>query len=270
MKAVRIHEYGGPEVLRVEDVAEPECGPKDVLVQVRASSINPIDYKMRAGGQRAVVWLRFPSLLGMDISGTVLEVGSKVTAFAVGDDVFASPSHWRLGSWAQRIAVRESELAHKPANITHEQAASIPLVGLTAWDCLVGACNVQPGQRVLIQAGSGGVGSIAIQLARHLGAEVLTTCSPRNHELVADLGATTMIDYKTQDWTTEAKDVDVILESVGGDDIDRAITTVRKGGRIAAITANLPDWTERSGPALGLTQMIGTTAWRMLRARVTR
>ena len=271
MKAARIHEYGEPDVFRIEEVEEPTCGPNEVLVAVRASSVNPIDYKIRGGGQRSVVWLSMPSKLGLDLSGVVTEVGAKVTRFAVGDEVYASPSHRRIGTYAERIAVRESELAHKPTNLTHEEAASIPLVGLTAWDCLVGAANVQPGERVLVQAGSGGVGTFAIQLAKALGAsEVLTTCSPRNHELVRDLGADVCIDYRTQNWEEVAKDVDVILESVGGDDVGRAIRTVRRGGRVACITAGLPTYTKQYGPALGLTAMVGKTATRMLCAAVGR
>ncbi len=271
MRAARIHEYGDPEVFRIEDVEEPTVGPKEVLVDIRASSVNPIDYKIRGGGQRSVVWLSMPSKLGLDLSGVVTQVGEKVTHFAVGDEVYASPSHRRIGTYAERIAVRESELAHKPKNLTHEEAASIPLVGLTAWDCLVGAADVQPGERVLIQAGSGGVGTFAIQLAKALGAaEVLTTCSPRNHELARSLGADVCIDYHTENWEDVAAGVDVILESVGGDEVRRAIRTVRRGGRVACITAGLPTYTEQYGPALGLTAMVSKTATRMMCAAVGR
>lgn len=271
MRAARIHEYGEPEVFRIEEVDEPTCGPKEALVDVRASSVNPIDYKIRGGGQRSVVWLSMPSKLGLDLSGVVTSVGEQVTGFAVGDEVYASPSHRRIGTYAERIAVRESELAHKPKNLTHEEAASIPLVGLTAWDCLVGAADLQPGERVLVQAGSGGVGTFAIQLAKALGAaEVLTTCSPRNHELVRSLGADVCIDYRTEDWEEVAKDVDVILESVGGDDVRRAIRTVRRGGRVACITAGLPTYTAQYGPALGLTAMVSKTATRMMCAALGR
>lgn len=271
MKAARIHEYGEPDVFRIEDVEEPTVGPNEVLVAIRASSVNPIDYKIRGGGQRSVVWLSMPSKLGLDLSGVVTEVGAKVTRFAVGDEVYASPSHRRIGTYAERIAVRESELAHKPKNLTHEEAASIPLVGLTAWDCLVGAANVQPGERVLVQAGSGGVGTFAIQLAKALGAsEVLTTCSPRNHELVRSLGADVCIDYRTEDFEEVASGVDVILESIGGEDVRKAIRTVRRGGRVACITAGLPVYTEQYGPALGLTAMVSKTATRMMCAAIGR
>jgi len=270
VKAALIHGYGQPDVFRIEDVPAPVCGPRDVLVDVRAAGINPIDYKIRSGGQRAVIWLSFPAVLGLDVSGVVAQVGDQVTRFAVGDEVFASPSHRRMGTYAEQIAVRESELARKPSRLSHAQAAALPLVGLTAWDSLMGACKLQAGERVLIQAGSGGVGTIAIQLAKHVGAEVFTTCSPRNHELVAGLGADHVIDYRTQDWAVEAADVDVILESIGGDDLERAIGAVKRGGRIASIAAGLPQYTKRFGPALGLTAMISATLWRMVRARATR
>lgn len=270
MRAARIHAYGPPDQLRVEDVPAPRCGPKDVLVDVHASSVNPVDCKIRSGGQRAVVWLSLPATLGMDVSGVVAEVGAEVEGFAVGDEVFASPSHWRMGTYAEQIAVRADELAPKPRNLTHEEAASLPLVGLTAWDALVGACDLQPGQRVLIQAGSGGVGTFAIQLAKHLGAEVWTTCSPRNFDLVRSLGADEAIDYRSQDFEEAAAGVDAILESVGGDAVAKALRTVRPGGRVAAITAGLPALTERYGPALGLGVVVGRTLRQTIAARLHR
>ncbi|MEM9073340.1 MAG: NADP-dependent oxidoreductase, partial [Myxococcota bacterium] len=270
MKAARIHQYGDPDVFQIEDVPAPTCGPRDVLVKVHASSVNPIDYKIRMGGQRAVIRPNFPAILGMDLSGVVEAVGEKVTRFAPGDEVIASPSHRRMGTYAELIAVREDELARKPPSISHEEAASLPLVALTAWDALVGMCNLKADQRVLIQAGSGGVGSIAIQLAKHLGAEVFTTCSPRNFELVESLGADRPIDYRTQDYQSEAAGVDAILEAIGGEHVSRAVRTVRRGGRVAAITAGLPTYTAAYGPALGFGAVVGTTIGRMTSAYVCR
>ncbi len=270
MRAARIHRYGAPDVLRVDEVSFPRCGPDEVRVDVHASSVNPIDYKIRSGGQRAVVWASLPATLGLDVSGVVSEVGSKVTRFAVGDEVFASPSHRRMGTYAEQIAVRAREVAHKPSNISHQEAASLPLVGLTAWDAIVGMCELRPGQRILVQAGSGGVGTFAIQLAKHLGAEVLTTCSPRNHELVRELGADVAIDYRSEDFEQIAAGVDAILESVGGEHIERAVRTVRRGGRVAAITAGLPKFTEKYGPVLGLGVMVGKTVKRVLAASLYR
>jgi len=270
MRAAQITAYGGPEVLEIRDVPEPVCGPRDLRVRVHASSVNPVDYKIRGGYQRSIIHLKLPTTMGMDVSGTVLQVGRDVTGFAEGDEVFASPSHRRMGTWAEQVVVRADECALKPASLDHEQAASIPLVGLTAWDALVSWCGVTGGQQILVQAGSGGVGTIAIQLAKHFGAHVYTTCSPRNHELVTELGADVPIDYRTQDFEDVAKGSDAILESIGGDHIDRAIRTVRPGGRVALITTGLPDYVKRYGHVRGLLAMLGRTVWRVLGARVHR
>ncbi len=270
MRAARIHAYGAADELRVEDVPAPRLGPDDVRVEVHAASVNPVDVKIRSGGQRAVVWLSLPATLGLDLSGVVTEVGARVRGFAVGDEVFGSPSHRRMGTYAEEISVRANELARKPRNLTHLEAASLPLVGLTAWDALVEACELRAGERVLIQAGSGGVGTFAIQLAKHLGATVLTSCSPRNFELVRGLGADEVLDYRTQDFEEVAAGVDVILESVGGEAVDKALRTVRPGGRVAAITAGLPSLTARYGPALGLGMMVARTLKQALGARVRR
>lgn len=255
MRAARIHRYGDASELVVEEAPSPVCGPDDVRVEVRATSVNPVDAKIRKGGQRAVIRLRFPSILGMDLSGVVTEVGARVQGIAVGDEVFATPSHRRMGCYAEEVVVRADEIAPKPKRLSHEEAASLPLVGLTAWDVLVSSLRVTRGQRVLITAGSGGVGTVAIQLAKHLGAEVLTTCSATNAALVRSLGADLVIDYRTQRFEEVARGVDAVLEAVGGADIERALATVRRGGRVAIITAGLPDFTARLGPALGLARM---------------
>lgn len=268
MRAVRMHEYGDASVLRLEDVPPPLLGPHDVRVAVRASSVNPIDTKVRSGGQRAVIRLTMPWTLGMDVSGVITEVGARVTRFAAGDEVFGSPSHRRMGCYAEEVVVRADELAHKPNSIDHLQAASLPLVGLTAWDALVTSCAVRSGQRVLIQAGAGGVGTVAIQLAKHLGATVYTTASAGNHELVKSLGADVAIDYRRERFEEVARGCDAALESVGGDDILRALAAVRRGGRVASITAGLPEYTKRHGPALGLLAFGVKLLGLMLRARL--
>mgnify|MGYP001236035525 CR=1 FL=1 len=208
MKAARIHGYGGPQVLVIDDVPPPQCGVDDVLVEVHASSVNPIDCKIRAGSQRGAVRLSLPARLGMDVSGVVVEVGSHVTGFVVGDEVWSSPHHKRQGTYAELIAIRADEVAKKPASMTHAQAASIPLVGLTAWACLVDAADLKAGESVLIEAGSGGVGCFAIQLAKHLGAHVATTCSGRNEELVRALGADTVVDYTKESFDEAAADIE--------------------------------------------------------------
>jgi len=252
MKAVRIHAYGDADVLRFEDVAPTKLGPRDLRIAVRATAVNPVDYKLRSGAQRAVVPLSMPWTLGMDVSGVVTEVGREVDGFAVGDQVFASPSHRRMGCYAEEVVVRADECAHKPASLTHVEAASLPLVGLTAYNALVDACRIEPGQKVLIQAGAGGGGTVAIQLAKHLGAEVYTTCSDRNVAMLEGLGADRVIDYRAERFEDVAKGCDAVLESMGGDHLDRALATVRPRGTVASITPGLPDYTKRHGAWLGV------------------
>lgn len=270
MRAVLLDAYGPPENLRLGEVAAPVPGPGDVTLDVVATSINPVDTKIRAGHQRAIIGLRFPAILGMDVSGVVTAIGPRVTGVAVGDAVFASPSHRRMGSWAERIAVRASEIAPKPASLDHAAAASLPLVGLTAWDALVRHGRLRPGQRVLIQAGAGGVGTIAIQLAKHLGAEVLTTCSGANVELVRSLGADRAIDHTREDYETSARGVDLVVDGLGGEHLPRALRTVRPGGRIVALTTGLPEAAKRCGPWLGAGSVFASLGGFAARCLVTR
>ncbi|MDP1921021.1 MAG: NADP-dependent oxidoreductase [Myxococcales bacterium] len=269
MRAVRLHRYGAAEELRLEDTPSPRAGPDDVRVAVRAAAVNPVDFKIRSGAQRAVLRLSLPWTLGMDVSGEVLEVGARVSGFKPGDQIVASPSHRRMGCYADEVVIRADEIALKPACLTHIEAASLPLVALTAWDALK-ALRVTRSQRILIQAGAGGVGSVAIQLARHLGAEVLTTCSASNVELVRSLGADRAIDYRSEDWRDVARDCDAVLDSLGGDALPDAISTVRRGGRVACITPGVPDFTKRYGSVLGLLVFGGWLGGTMLRARLTR
>lgn len=250
MRAIRIHGYGGPEVLQLELVPAPTPGPHDVRIGVHAAAINPVDFKIRSGAQRAVVWLSFPWTLGMDVSGEVLEVGAEVTRFKVGEEVVASPSHRRMGCYAEEVVVRADEVAFKPRSISHVEAASLPLVTLTAWDALFG--------------------SVAIQLAKHLGAEVLTTCSAANVELVKKLGADVVINYRSQDWREVARGCDAVLDSLGGEALPGAIATVKKGGRVACITPGLPEYSEKYGAGLGLVVFGASIAWRIVAARLSR
>lgn len=270
MRAVLLDAYGPPEVLRLGEAAEPAVGPDDLLIDVAATSINPVDTKIRAGHQRALIGLRFPAILGMDVSGVVAAVGARVRGFSVGDAVFASPSHRRMGCWAERVAVRAAEAAPKPHTIDHAGAASLPLVGLTAWDALVRRGALRAGQRVLIQAGAGGVGTIAIQLAKHLGGEVLTTCSPRNVDLVRSLGADRAIDHTREDYEAIAKDVDLVVDCLGGPHLPRALRTVRRGGRIIALTTGLPEAAKRCGPWLGAGSVFANLGAFAARCLVTR
>ena len=266
MRAVRMHAYGDASVLSLDEVPRPTLGPRDLRVRVRASSVNPVDAKIRSGAQRALIHLSLPWTLGMDVSGEVVEVGARVTGFAVGDEVYASPSHRRMGGYAEEVVVRAVECALKPPSLTHEAAASLPLVGLTAMDAL-DALRLSAGERILVQAGSGGVGTIAIQLAKHRGAEVLTTCSARNHPLVTELGADRAIDYRSERFEEVAAGCDAVLESLGPAHLVRAVETVRPGGRIASITPGLPSYTKRHGPVLGVLAFAAGFAGTWLRAR---
>jgi len=252
MRAMIIRSYGGPEVLELAEVPEPEVGPDDVLVRVMAASINPIDWKARSGGNRAIMRYTMPHVLGLDVSGVVEAVGSGVTDYAVGDEVWSSPSHKRWGTYAERVAIHQAEISHKPKSLSHQEAASLPLVALTAWQCLLPRLAERPGQRVFIHAGSGGVGTVAIQLAKHHGAWVATTCSARNHDLVRSLGADEVIDYTKEAFEDRLSDIDVILDSLGGEARDRSMKVLAKGGRIASITGNLPKHTLKYGTALGV------------------
>lgn len=256
-----MHRYGGPEVLQLEEVEPPPCGPDDVRIAVHATSVNPVDFKIREGVQRAVVWVRFPFTPGMDVSGVVTEVGARVTSFSVGDEVFASPSHLRQGCYAEEVVVRAREVARKPKNLSHAEAASLPLVSMTAWFSLVKSAKLKPGQRVLIQAGAGGVGTAAIQLAKALGAsEVFATCSTKNVELVRSLGATP-IDYTKEDYRVVARGVDVVLDSLGGEHLVAALKLVKRFGHVSCITPSFPELAKKYGIAGGFVVFLLRAAW---------
>mgnify|MGYP000515670132 CR=1 FL=1 len=253
MRAARLHAYGPPEALVVEDVPEPALErPTDVRVRVTAAAINPIDWKIRAGKQRGAIRLTLPWTLGLDVAGEVVEVGSGVTTAAVGDRVYGCPDWRRPGSYAEQVVLDEALVAPAPSEVTDVEAAALPLAGLTAWQCLLPRLAESAGQRVLVQAGSGGVGHLAIQLAKHHGAWVATTASPRNHDFVRGLGADQAIDYRTQRWWEELDDLDVVLDALGYDERERALSAVRRGGRVASIVSGLPGNTERFGPNLGV------------------
>lgn len=252
MRAAQIYDYGDPDVFKVEEVDPPSVGPKDVMIEVHAASVNPIDWKIRKGAQRAVIRYRLPHVLGLDVSGVVTEVGSEVSEFSVGDEVYSSPTHKRSGTYAEYVSIDQGAVAHKPKNMNHQQAASIPLVGLTAYHALVNKARLKSGEKALINAGSGGVGSFAIQLAKALGAHVATTCSTRNLELVTSLGADQAIDYTTTQFEDVLQDYDVVMDNLGFDERKRARTILRRGGRLATIVGGIPQATAKYGSALGL------------------
>jgi alcohol dehydrogenase len=259
-----IHEYGEANVFREEDVPKPTPKAHDVLVRVCAASVNPVDWKIRSGGQRNIIRLRFPWILGLDVSGVVEAVGAKVTRFQVGDEVFSSPRHTRPGTYAEYVCIDEREVAKKPKNLTHDEAASIPLVGLTAYQCIVEKGRLTRGQTMLVHAGSGGVGAFAIQLGKHLGAHVVTTCSAKNADFVRELGAERVIDYTKESFGDVLTDVDLILDSMGESAFDGNLRAVRRGGRISNISVDVPGLVARHGPVLSLFFL----AWTMIRFHV--
>jgi NADPH:quinone reductase-like Zn-dependent oxidoreductase len=228
------------EPLREADVPEPVVGTHDVPVRVQAAGLNALDEKIRAGEFRQVLHYKLPLILGNDLAGTVLRVGAGVRGFKPGDEVYARPDQDRIGTFAERIAVAEGDLALKPASISMQEAGSLPLVALTAWQALVERGDVRPGQKVLIHAGAGGVGTIAIQLAKHLGAHVATTASGSNADFVRALGADTVIDYRTQDFERILNGYDLVLDSLGGKNLEKSLRVLRPGGKAIAI-AGPPD-----------------------------
>jgi NADPH:quinone reductase-like Zn-dependent oxidoreductase len=235
MKAAVIDRYGRNDAVKVVDIGVPVMGPMDLLVQVQAASVNPVDVKTRDGQLKALLKYRFPLVLGNDLSGVVADVGTQVTRFKKGDAIYARLDKDRIGTFAEFAVVREGAAALKPSNLTFEEAGSLPLVALTAWQALVETGKLAAHQRVLIHAGSGGVGSVAIQLARHLGATVFTTVGQRNVELVKRLGANVAIDYRGARFEDVAEDCDVVLDSAGGDTLVRCFECVKPGGVVVSI-----------------------------------
>lgn len=270
MRAVRMHGYGGPEVLSLDEVETPEPGPHEVRVRIHASSVNPVDWKIRSGAQRAVIRYRLPRTLGMDLSGVVDAVGSKVTDLAVGDEVWSSPHHHAGGTYAEYAVVPAAQVGSKPAALSHQEAAALPLVGLTAWEALVTKAKLQSGERALIHAGAGGVGHVAIQIAKARGAEVITTCSARNVELVTELGADRVVDYRTERFDEVLSDLDVALEALGGEYRDRTLSVLRRGGRLPCIVGGFPQAVKRHGPTLGVLVAVSQIVGFTVRARLTR
>lgn len=236
MKAFILDRYGSKVALRAGEVADPEVREGDVLVRIHAAGVNLIDSKLRSGEFKLILPYRPPFVLGHDVAGVVVRVGARVQRFKPGDEVYARPSDHRIGAFAELIAVRENDLAMKPKNLTMEEAASIPLVGLTAWQALVERGQLAAGQKVFIQAGSGGVGTFAIQLAKHLGAAVATTTSTSNIGLVRGLGADVIVDYKAEDFEARLSGYDLVLHSQDGGALRKSLRVLRPGGRLVSIS----------------------------------
>lgn len=237
MKAVRIHQYGGPEVLTYENAPKPDPKENELLVRVHAAGVNPVDCKTRAGrGVAGRLADPFPLIVGWDVSGVVEAVGEAVTGFAVGDAVYGMPRFPGIAAaYAQYVTVPATEMAHKPASIGHAQAAALPLVSLTAWQSLFDAGKLAAGQRVLIHAAAGGVGHIAVQLAKWKGAYVFGTASARNQDFLLDLGVDEFINYKTTQFEKAATELDLVLDSLSGDTRERSWQTLKKGGVLVSI-----------------------------------
>src|SRR5216117_1013671 len=236
MKAFVVERYGKNDGIRFVEMPEPELRDADVLVRVHAAGVNVLDCKIRDGEFKLIVPYRLPLILGNDVAGVVVRVGSNVRRFKPGYEVYARPHQDRIGAFAELIAMNEADVALKPKNLTMEEAASIPLVGLTAWQVLIERAKLKQGQKVLIHAGSGGVGTFAIQLAKHIGATVATTTSTANVDLVKSLGADVVIDYKKEDFEKVLSGYDVVLNSLGKDTLEKSLQVLKLGGKLISIS----------------------------------
>ena len=246
MKAFIVDRYKGE--LRFGEMPDPEIRDHDVLVQIYAAGVNPLDSKIRDGEFKLILPYRLPLILGNELAGVVVRVGSRVVQFKPGDEVYARPDKDRIGTFAEFIAMNEDNVAMKPKTLTMAEAASIPLVGLTGWQVLIERANLKKGQKVLIHAGSGGVGTFAIQLAKHVGATVATTTSTANVDLVKSLGADIVIDYKKEDFENILHDYDVVLNSLGKDTLEKSLQVLKPGGRLISISGPPdPDFAKNLG-----------------------
>ncbi|MEV7618049.1 NADP-dependent oxidoreductase [Streptomyces sp. NPDC089799] len=238
MRAVVVEQWGGPETLVEREVERPEPGLNEVLVRVHAAGVNPVDWKVRASGG-LIAWGEVP-VVGWDVSGTVEAVGPGVSAFRPGDEVYGMPLFPRqAGGYAEYVVAPARHFAPKPAGLTHVEAAALPLAALTAWQALVDAADVRPGERVLVHAAAGGVGHFAVQIAKARGAYVIGTASAAKHDLVRELGADEVVDYREVRFEDVVSDVDVVLDGMGGENAERSLKVLRDGGRL--ITLPGPD-----------------------------
>jgi NADPH:quinone reductase-like Zn-dependent oxidoreductase len=235
MKAVRIHQYGGPEVLKYEDASKPQAGPGEVLIRVHAASVNPVDWKIRAGYLQQMLKYELPLIPGWDVSGVVDSVGAGATRFQPGDEVYSRPDMMRDGTYAEYVAVKEREVARKPKSIDHATAAAIPLAALTAWQALYDAAKISAGQKLLIHGAAGGVGTFALQLAKLKGAYVIATASKKNHDFLRSLGADECVDYNTTKFEDVVHDVDAVLDTITGETMERSWQVLKKGGILVSI-----------------------------------
>ena len=266
MQAYIIDGYGRQNGGRIAEMPEPALRGDDVLVQVKAASINVLDAKIRQGEFKMILPYPLPLILGNDLAGVVVRVGAEVQRFRPGDEVYARPDARRMGTFAEYIAVSERDLALKPASLSMEEAASLPLVSLTAWQVLVETAKLKKGQKVLIHAGSGGIGTVAIQLAKHRGAYVATTTSAASAAWVKALGADVVIDYKTEDFSSLLHDYDVVLNSLGSDVLVKSLQVLKPGGQLISISGPpTPAFATEQGLSWGLKQVMRLLSYRIRR-----
>jgi NADPH:quinone reductase-like Zn-dependent oxidoreductase len=262
MKAFILDRYGSADHVRAGEMPDPELREDDVLVQIHAASVNQLDSKIRSGEFKRILPYRLPLILGHDVAGIVVRVGSRVRRFKPGDEVYARPADGRIGAFAEFMAINEADVAIKPRALTMEEAPSIPLVGLTAWHAVIERANLQREQRVLIHAGSGGVGTFAIQLAKHVGATVATTTSTANIDLVRRLGADIVIDYKKEDFAEVLRDYDVVLNSLDKVTLEKSLRVLKPGGQLISISGP-PDaaFARSIGASWGLRVIMGLLSY---------
>ena len=232
MKAIRIHEFGGPDVLKYEDAPQPVPAADEVLIKVHASGVNPVDSKIRAGHAQGKFPISFPLIPGWDVSGEIEEVGNAVLNFRKGDEVYSRPDPTRNGTYAEYVVVKADQVNQKPKSINHDKAAAVALAGLTAWQGLFTHGDLQDGQKVLIHGASGGVGTYAVQFAKWKGAHVIGTASTDNIDFLYELGADDVIDYKNEKFEEEVKDVDLVFDLIGGDTQKKSLQVIKNGGRL--------------------------------------
>ena len=264
MQAYAIDGYGAP--ITLHEMPEPVAGPGEVLVQILAASVNPIDVKIGVGAFKAILPYDMPLILGHDLAGIVTAVGPGTSRFKIDDTVFACVGGDRIGTFSERIAVAEEGLAFKPASIGMLEAAALPLVALTAWQALIARAQLKPGQRILIHAGSGGVGTVAIQLAKHLGAHVATTVGTANVELVKKLGADVVIDYRKDAFEQQINDYDVVLHTLDAEILERSLKVLRPGGKLISISGPPdPTFAEEIGANWIVRQVVRLTSAKIRR-----
>ena len=264
MQAFVVERYGNNEGVRAVELPEPAVGERDVLVRIHAASVNPVDFKIREGKLRPVLPYRLPFVLGSDLAGDVVRVGARVHDFKPGDAVYGRANKMRIGTFAEYIAISEDDIALKPASLDMVAAAAIPLAGLTAWQAFVDQYKLRRGQRVLIHAGSGGVGTLAIQIAKHLGAFVATTTSTANVGWVKSLGADEVIDYRKQDFARELSGYDLVLDTLGGEALEKSFDVLKPGGTIISISGPPdPDFAKEIGA-----NFVVSLAMRLLSSKV--